>query len=287
MERGAGRSHHGRVPTIVRRSVVLALGLAVGLSVTGQPAVSAAVAGRAVFDAPTLAQARADLATQVNDRRVAHGLIALQPDPTATAMAISRAATMAAVDLLDHAGPDGRTTLDSVRASGMTWFGFGEVIACNTYPDEPESTAQAVAGWLASTTHASIVLSDDYNYVGFGAAVSASGRRYYAAVLLKLPDRTAGWAKIGRVTRTVLDRTTSRVTVRWTGGDVRLQVLTAGLRDFEVQRRLAGGAWQSAAITTHTSLSVALVRGRSWQFRVRARDRTGNRSAWSVVGVTT
>ena len=271
------------MPTLIRRLAYPILAAVIGLSIAGP----AAAAGLSAFDLPTLAQARTDLATLVNGQRVAHGLVALQVDSKATAMAVGRAETMASMDALGHAGPDGRTTFDAIRASGMTWFGAGEVIAWNTYPGEPESTGRAVADWLASTVHASITLSSDYNYVGFGAAVSATGNRYYAGVFLKLPDRTAGWAKAGRASATALDATRSRVTVRWTGGDTQLQVLTSGLRDFEAQRRLAGGAWQSGATTTHTSLSIALARGKTYEFRIRARDRAGNRSSWSSVSVRT
>lgn len=274
------------MPAVLRRLVPLGLSVVLGLSLAGLHAGPAA-AGSPAFDAPTLLRARADLAAMVNQQRVAHGLIALQPDPEATAMAVSRAETMASMDELDHAGPDGRTTFDVIRASGMTWFGAGEVIAYNTSQSEPESTAQTMAGWLASPTHVSIILSTEYNYAGFGAAVSASGNRYYAGVFLKLPDRTPGWAKAGRVTVAVVSATKSRVTVRWTGGDTRLQALTAGLQDFEIQRRLAGGAWQSAGTTTHTSVSFTLARGHAWQFRICSRDRAGNRGAWSVAAVRT
>ncbi|MGZ8438330.1 MAG: CAP domain-containing protein [Candidatus Limnocylindrales bacterium] len=275
------------MPTSTRRLVSLTLSLAVGLATAGLSAGPAAAASLPPFDVTTLALARADLTTLVNDQRVAHGLVALQVASTAAAMAVSRAQSMASMDALSHAGPDGQTTFDAIRASGMTWFGAGEVIAYNTNPGEPESTNRAVADWLASPTHASILLSGDYNYVGFAAAVSGTGNRYYAGVFLKLPDRTAGWARVGQVTRTILDASNSRVTVRWSGGDTRLQVLTAGLRDFQIQRRLAGGTWQSAGTTTHTSLSIMLVRGRSYEFRVRSRDKAGNRSAWSSVSVRT
>jgi hypothetical protein len=234
-----------------------------------------------------LTVARADLTAAVNEQRIAHGLVALQVDPRATAMAVSRAETMASMDVLGHVGPDGRTVFDAIRATGMTWYGAGEVVAFNTYPGEPESTGQAVSGWLASPDHRAILLSNDYNYVGFAAAVSASGNRYYAGVFMKLPDRTPGWARAGRITASVVDAAKSKVTLRWTGGDTRLQVLTSGLRDFQLQRRLAGGAWQSVGVTTRTSLTVTLARGRSWEFRVRSRDKVGNRSAWSSVFIRT
>src|SRR4029077_7895694 len=111
---------------------------------------------------------------------------------------------------------------------------------------EADSTAQAVAAWLASPVHRSIILSAGYNYVGFGAAVSpASGNRYYAGVLLKASDETGAWTKTVAPSVQVLDGTKARVTVAWTGADPRLQVLTSGLRDFEAQHRVVGGAWQS------------------------------------------
>ena len=275
------------MPTSVRRLAAFSLTLAVGFTFVGLSARPAAAITLPAFDAATLSIARADLATIVNQQRVAHGLVAVRVDAQATALAASRAGTMAAMDALGHAGPDGRTTFDLIRASGMTWFGAGEVVAFNTYPDEPESTGQAVADWLASPTHTAIVLSNTYNYVGFAAAVSASGARYYAGVFLQLPDRTPGWAAAGPTTTAVVDSTTAKVTLRWTGGDVRLQVLTAGLRDYEVQRRLAGGTWQAVAITTRSSLSVTVARGHSYEFRVRSRDKAGNRSAWSSVSVRT
>ena len=282
-----GRRHHASVRTAARRLAPLALAAAVGLSTHGLTAGTASAASLPAFDAPTLDLAGTDLATQLNGRRVALGLVPLQVDPNATAMAVNRAGAMASMDALGHAGPDGQTTFDAIRASGMTWFGAGEVLAFNTYPGEAESTGRAVADWLASPVHAAIVLSNDYNYVGFAAAVAATGNRYYAGVFLKVPDHTPGWATVGRATATVADAAASRVTLRWTGGDVRLQVLTAGLRDFEVQRRLAGGAWQAAAVTTRTNLTISVARGRIYEFRVRSRDRAGNRSAWSLVSITT
>jgi uncharacterized protein YkwD len=283
----AGRPQDADVPTFTRRLAPLALILAIGASVAGLSACPVSAAALPAFDATTLTQARADLAAAVNAQRLAHGLIALQVDTGLTAMAATRAGTMASMDALGHAGPDGRTIFDAIRASGMTWYGAGEVIAFNTYQGEPESTSQAVADWLASPVHTSIVLSNDYNYVGLAAAVSATGNRYYAGVFMKLPDRTPGWAKAGTMSVAPATATTSRATVRWSGGDTRLQVLTAGLRDFEVQRRLAGGAWQSAGITTRSSMAMTLVRGRSYDIRIRSRDRAGNRSTWSQVTLST
>jgi uncharacterized protein YkwD len=272
------------VPTAVLRLATPILAALVALSIAGP----AAAAGLAAFDQPTLSQARADLASLVNSQRAAQGLVALQLDPRAMAIAQSRAETLAATDLLSHTGPDGRTVFDAIRASGINWYGAGEVLVWNNYPTEADSTAQAVTAWLGSPVHRSIILSTGYNYVGFGAAVSpASGNRYYAGVLLKASDETGAWTKTGASSVQVLDGNEARVTVTWTGADTRLQVLTAGLRDFEVQHRVVGGAWQSFGVTTRTSLVVAVARGKVHEFRVRARDKAGNRGAWSSVTVTT
>jgi uncharacterized protein YkwD len=240
------------------------------------------------FDAATLALARADLASLLNAQRVANGLVSLQLDPSATAIAQERAETLAATDLVSHVAPDGHTVFDAISAAGLSWFGAAEVLAWNTYPTEPDSTAQSVSAWLASAEHRSIVLSSDYNYIGFGAAVSpATGKRYYVGVVLKELDKTGGWTKASYALVQGYDATRVRITVAWTGADTRLQVLTAGLRDFEIQRRASGSAWQSLAITTHTSLTVTVWRGVVNEFRVRARDNAGNRGAWSSIFVTT
>jgi uncharacterized protein YkwD len=245
-----------------------------------------AAAALPVFDLATVAQAEADLRLLVNRERTAQGLVGLQADPDAMAIARSRAETMAAMDLLSHRNPDGTDVFDAITAAGIPWFGAGEVIVWNSYAAALDSTAQAVASWMASSTHRAILLSSDFNYIGFGAAASpVTGNRYFAGVLLKRTDRTPAWAKPGSISRRVVDATRTRVTMRWTGGDPRLQVLTAGLRDYEVQRRVAGGSWRSLGARTTTSLSETLRRARTYEYRIRARDRAGNRGSWVTVRV--
>jgi hypothetical protein len=74
------------------------------------------------------------------------------------------------------------------------------------------------------------------------------------------------------------------VTIKWTGNDVRLQVLTSGLKYFQVQVRHEGVLeWRTTkSSTTATSMVRSLVKGRVYQFRVRAKDRAGNYGAWSA-----
>lgn len=245
-----------------------------------------ASAGLPAFDLATVVQAEASLGLLISQERELQGLVALQPDPDAMAIARKRAETMAATDLLSHQNPDGSDVFDAIAAAGIPWFGAGEVIVWNSYAGDAESTAQAMAAWLGSPPHRAILLSTDFNYVGFGAAVApVSGNRYYAGVVLKRSDRTGAWAMAGTTSTRTLDGARTRVTVRWTGGDPRLQVLTAGLRDYEVQRRVVGGSWRSLGSTTRTSLTEVLPRNRSYEYRIRARDRVGNRGAWSLVSL--
>jgi uncharacterized protein YkwD len=238
------------------------------------------------FDLATVAQAESHLLTMVNSERAARGLVALQLDPDVAAIARQRAETMATTGVLSHQNPDGSDVFDSIASAGIPWFGAAEVIVWNSYVTEADTTTQAVSMWMNSAPHATILLSGDFNYVGYGAAVSAStGNRYFAGVLVKRTDRTAAWAKPGTVTTRVVDATRTQVTVRWTGGDPRLQVLTAGLSDYEVQRRVVGGSWRALGYRTTTSASEILPRARTYEYRVRARDKAGNRGLWVLVTV--
>lgn len=253
---------------------------------------AASVAGPAsaalpAFDLATLAQAETDLGSLVNAERSAQGLVAMELDPDVMTIARQRAETIAAADVLSHLNPDGTKVFDTIAAAGIPWFGAGEVLVWNSYLTEAESTVQAVAAWLGSPSHRSILLSADFNYAGFGAAVSPiSGYRYYTGVFLKRTDRTGAWVKPGAISVRVLDSTHAQVTVRWTGGDPVLQVLTAGLQDYEVQRRVVRGAWRLLGFRTGTSVTETLPRARTYEYRIRARDRVGNIGAWSLVTVT-
>ena len=129
------------------------------------------------------------------------------------------------------------------------------------------------------------MVSTGYNYVGFGAAISSSGKRYYAGVFAKRPDHTAPSSKFGKISLKKVDSHHKRVTVRWSGADPKLQVLTSGLSRFDVQWRRGDGAWHVWANTASTSRSKTLVRGAVYQFRVRARDHAGNKGGWRMVTV--
>ena len=231
-----------------------------------------------------LAQAERDLVTLTNRQRAKYGLVALRSDPDLMAIAHTRAEVMAANDDMSHEEPDGRNVFDRLNDSGLTWYGAGEIIAWNTYPTE-YSTAEAISAWMASPGHHDIMVSTGYNYVGFGAAVSATGKRYYAGLFVREPDETGAWAKFGTISRHSVSRSRTRVTIRWSGGDSRLQVMTAGLRYYQVQRRRVGGAWYSWKVTTATHKTVTWLKAYDREVRIRARDKAGNWGPWKVIRI--
>ena len=190
-------------------------------------------------------------------------------------IARDRARVMAANDVMSHTEPDGTSFVDRINAAHITWYAAGEIIAWNHYPAQ-YSTAEAISAWWASPGHHAIMASTGYNYVGFGAAMSATGKFYYAGVFAKTPDHTVPWARMGSVSMSTVDAHHKRVTVRWSGGDTRLQVLTSGLRYFQVQWRAVGGLWHAWTTSTATHKSITMVRGVSYEVRLRSRDHAGN-----------
>ncbi len=239
-------------------------------------------------DLSPTAMADAEKATleMTNRRRVDHGLVPLRLDSRMAAMARERAQYMADHDRFSHTQADGTTVFDLINDSDIRWYGAGEIIAWNMADTLTYSASFAVRGWMDSAPHRAIMLSKDYNYVGFGVAISPStGKRYWAGVFLKGPDRTGAYAKIKSVSRDVLSATRTRVVVRWGGSDIKLQVLTSGFRYYQVQRRVNGGAWYSYGTTTRTSMTRDWVRGKTVDVRVRARDKAGNWGSWKQVTI--
>lgn len=222
------------------------------------------------------------LRLMATDRRDA-GLVQYRPDSRLMALARQRSQEMAATGLFSHRTPDGGSVFDRLTARRITWYGAGEIIAWNTAPDGDTSARMALGAWLRSSGHRAILRSRDYNYIGVGLAVAANGRRYWTGIAMKGPDRSGAVGRVTRVARASTGTaTTVPVVVRWGGSDLRLQVLTAGLRDFQVQRRMDGGSWRTLrSATTGTRLSLGLSRGHRWEFRVRARDRKGTYGGWS------
>jgi uncharacterized protein YkwD len=245
-----------------------------------------AIATAAITVSPaTITAEEAQMVRLLNADRTAVGLITVKVDTRLMAIARARSADMVAKHYFSHLQPDGRNLFDILTASHITWYSGGEIIASNNYPmDVTASTANRQ--WMNSASHKAIILSTNFNYVGVGLAVDPmTGKKIWTAVYLKGPDRTGARSSLAQPTVTSGSTATSRrVTLSWTGSDVRLQVLTSGLRSFVVQRKIDAASWTTlASATTYRTMALSISTGHLDQFRVAARDRAGNLGAWSTV----
>lgn len=261
---------------------MVGLVLTLAVAFVGAPAPAAA----STVASATITAAERTAFDLTNQRRTGAGLVTLKIDPRLSSLARQRAEYMAANDTFSHTQADGTTVFDLMSDRGITWYGAGEIIAWNTAAALDYSASFAVKAWMDSPGHRAIITSTGYNYVGFGLAISpTTGRRYWAGVYLKGPDRTGAWAKVSSATSTVIDSASARVTVKWSGNDTKLQVLTAGLRNYQAQKRTDGGAWTDYGTMTATSLTKTWARGHVYDIRVRASDKAGNWGAWNMVTV--
>ena len=261
--------------TIIRRVALLAL---VGaLLLPAAPPVAAA-------DTTAMAEAERQVVALLNQQRAEVGLLPLRVDVRLRTIARARATDMAEKGYFAHQQPDGRWAWDLMTEAGITWFGTGEILAANSSGELSESASSAAQQWRDSSSHYALVTSRDYNYLGVGLAEDATGRKIWATIFLKGPDRTGAWAKLTTPGLSAATSTTRKATIGWTGADVRLQVLTSGLRDLQLQYRYGGSTtWRTIlAATKSTSIVQTLTVGRVYEFRVRARDRAGNYGAWSA-----
>ncbi len=225
--------------------------------------------------------------TLTNRRRAAAGLVTLRWDSRLADLAGDRAAYMAKTGNFSHTQSNGTDVFDMIQAADITWYGAGEIIAWNTAAALDYSASFAVQGWMGSPSHKAIVMSKGYNYVGFGLAISDSGKRYWAGVYMKGPDRTGAWSKIVGTAKRNLSSTDVRVWVKWAGNDTRLQVLTSGLRYYKIQARRNGSTWSSYPVTTKISMIKIWRRNSTYDVRVRARDKAGNWGSWRMVTIKT
>lgn len=271
MPYGRGR-HLGIVATGL---LVAALALLAALPASAVGAVSGAD--------PAVVDAESRLIAKLNADRAAAGLIPLRPDPRLTGIARSRSGDMATRNYFSHQQPDGRSVFDILTSTSVTWYGAAETIAWNPLPLVGESALAAEEQWMGSPSHREILLGALSNYIGVGSATDAIGRTFWTAVLIEGPDRTRPWVKVASVAR--IGTTSAGVVVRvaWRGADTEIATHMAGLRDFQVQRRVDGGSWVTVrSTTTATALTATLARGHRWEFRARARDRAGWSSSWTA-----
>jgi hypothetical protein len=232
----------------------------------------------AAVQAPSDPEAR--FMTLLNEARSQAGRVPLRWDNRLADVAQGRSDEMAQSGVFGHIAWS--ILAGRIESKGIAWYYLGETILHGTPRTPTESADEAMVTWRNSPGHWDLLSSADFNYVAVGVTRAADGWYYWTALLLKGPDRTAPTAKMSTSNVAALASGTRTVTVSWSGADVPLSVLTAGLRDYRLQRRTGTGLWVAVTDwTTATSRSFSLTAGRDYRFRVRARDRNGNLSTWS------
>ena len=261
-----------------RRFVALAFTFVVAAGAAGTQAAPASAADL------TMSAAEMQMVTLLNEQRRAQGLRSVRADPRLMSIARARSVDMATYHYFSHTQPDGRTAFSYLRSAEIKWYTAGEIIAWNTSSTFADSAVRARDGWMASPGHRAIVLSSEYNYVGIGLAVDASnGRKLWTGVFMKGPDRTGGYAAFGPAPSTAIPAGASYTTVKvkWSGGDVVLQTMTAGFSHFRLRIRTDGGHWTTwSAATTATNRTLRVWKGHDYDVEVSSCDKVGNCGAW-------
>src|SRR5688500_10154613 len=223
----AAASARGRL-----RSLTLAL-LAATLMASILPATAGAT------QAPTDPEAR--VLSLINEARAGIGRVALRWDARLADVAQGRSDEMAQTGTFGHIGWPILSA--RIEAEGIVWYYLGEALVKGTPRTPMESAEEAMTTWRNSQAHWDMLSNVEYNYVALGVAVAQDGWYYWSALLLKGPDRTAPTVSMPNAQLGSVGGGTRSVTLSWAGADVPLSVLTAGLRDFRVQRRVGSGDW--------------------------------------------
>jgi uncharacterized protein YkwD len=259
------------LPVFVRRLLPALLVAAFGLSIVAVP----------VGAVQSPSNPETHLLALVNKARAGLGVRPLRWDNRLADVAQWRSNSMATSGDFGHLA---MSTLEAkVDAEGITWYWLGENIAKNNYSTAMKSADAAMAGWRNSSTHWKLLTSSKYNYVAIGMAKASNGWYYWTANFIQGPDRTAPTRKMTGTSLGSVSSGYRTAKITWTGHDVKLSVLTSGLRDFRLQKRIGSGSWKTVTSwTTATAKKFSLKSGKTYRFRVKARDKAGNRSSWSA-----
>ena len=171
-------SHYQRTTSPLALLVSLALAglLAIagaGFAAPALAATSGATASSTSASAPSSFEST--LFGWINRDRVARGLRPLRMDGRLNDLAGSRAANLAAANMLSHqvAGGNIGTTLS---AWGMQWYRWGEAIGMTSYPYTTTAAGYLYGMWKHSAEHWALLMSTSFNYVGVGVAYRSSNR---------------------------------------------------------------------------------------------------------------
>jgi uncharacterized protein YkwD len=231
-----------------------------------------------VSAATSASTAEAMIIGWVNTDRAAAGLRPLRGDSELAYIAGLRASRMASTNTMSHTV--GGNLGNQLAYRGVQWYRYGETIGWSTAGWTVDSARAIYRMWMRSAPHRALLMSTRFNYIGLGLAYRSSNQRTFgSAVMTESVDHTRPVARIKTKSRSGDD-----LAWTWNGYDPALQTHTAGLRDYDVQYRIGYGAWQTIYDNT-TAKSLVLrdrVHGQSYAIRVRATDRRGNVSPWTL-----
>ncbi len=255
-----------------RALLLLALCLA-PLSLVG-PALAVAPAEATTTD---LRATEERLMALINHRRDQRGIRPLRVDSRISKVARARSLDMVERNYFDHKDPDGLYAQQHLKRADIRFERVSEIIAWNHGSDINSAAADAMSLWMHSPVHRREILKE-HNYFGAGLATDGHVLKW-TVIFITGPDRTDPVARLSSV-----EPSGGSMVLKWTGSDPRLVVNTAGLKSFDVSQRVGAGDWTIIRYhTTGTVAHIGAVSGRSYGFRVRARDKAGNLGSWSAV----
>ena len=145
-------------------------------------------------DAGRVAETALDLVNAARARIRRCGVVSYGPaPPVALANGLSEVATahsrsMAGTDALEHEEAGSRTAAERVRRAGLPARHVGENIASGV-----PTAAEAVAGWLASPGHCTIIMDPRFTAMGLGYAIAprSPGIIYWTQIFTEPPTAQA------------------------------------------------------------------------------------------------
>ncbi len=264
-------------PISFRRATTAALAGAMLLSLLPAATMGASQASDAIKDAEQT------VLKEMNAFRGRSGLPPLRLTTKVRIVARDRSKDMLQLGYFDHTSPSGQTAGKMLRSRGIKHAFWGENIGWTMNMSLQTGARWMVEWWKDSPGHRRAMLSRQYNYVGVGLAKNG-GKIIYTIVFVNQRDHTPPKAHITAAragTGISAKGTRKAVVVRWTGRDRPLTTRTSGLKGFIVQHKRKGQkTWNKIRrLTTSRQMTTYLYSGKH-KFRIRAKDRGGNKSRW-------
>ncbi|MEK6719813.1 MAG: CAP domain-containing protein [Chloroflexota bacterium] len=136
--------------------------------------------------ATTEASVESSIARLINRDRAALGLPAYGVNSTLASIAGTRSAALAAAQVLDHAVAGDLPS--QLNAAGVAWQGWGENLAKTPTAWGPDVGPALYAQWKGSPPHWAMIISRDFNQIGVGVTLAASGATYASIVFIDSPN---------------------------------------------------------------------------------------------------